>query len=75
MAVPTHNWKAVLGRSSDGSHQAFGYLLPNTYPPPTDWRAYNVSVDEVEGLTGLHFFGLLADDVETTVEAAVTPLP
>jgi len=75
VGVPTHNWKVALGQRSDGSHQAFGYILPNTYPAPTDWWTYNVPVDEVEGLTGLDFFGLLSDNVENAVEAATSPLP
>ncbi len=75
IAVPTHNWKAVLARSSDGTHQAYGYILPNVYPPPFAWRTFNVPVDQVEGLTGLDLFAALPDQVESVIEASANPLP
>lgn len=65
VAVPNYFYKIIL--TKDKSNM-IGFLLPHK---DSNKPLYNfvVSVDEIEKLTGIDFFGALPDDVENKLEA------
>ncbi|MFC1477252.1 DNA/RNA non-specific endonuclease [candidate division KSB1 bacterium] len=66
VAVPTHFYKAILGRHKDDSYEAFAFLLPNQFDPiKGDMLDFNFSILELEAITGLEFFTDLPDSAET----------
>jgi len=71
VAVPTHYYKIVLARKTDGTGEleAMAFLIPNR-EMEEDAADYLVSVDEVEELTGIDFLRALPDSVEDKLEAS-----
>jgi endonuclease G len=45
--------------------------MPNSGSIGTDWRAYRVSVDQVEGMTGYDFFSNVPASIQSVIEARV----
>ncbi len=74
VTVPAKCWKVVavldggVGGPDDvakiGPHtRLIGVIMPNEESVGHGWAKYRVSVDEVEGLTGYHFFGRAPADI------------
>lgn len=79
VAVPSHFYKAILCEHASGAHELFAFLLPNQLGPVLGQPAdYIVSVDRVEALAALDFFGALPDAEENRLESLVAtqwPVP
>lgn len=73
VAVPDYFYKALLLEMEDGTFKAAGFVLPNQ-KCEGDVSDYEVSVDEVERITGLDFFSDLEDTLENSVESYASPL-
>jgi len=68
VSVPKYYYKVILDYVGD-EYKAIGFILPNEKcSQPLSF--YVVSVDEVEKRTGLDFFCLLPDDIESVLEAS-----
>lgn len=67
VSVPEYYYKVLLVPYND-SLMSIGFILPNQKCKDTFWD-YAVSVDEVERRTGLDFYALLDDTLETPLEA------
>jgi len=77
--VPAATWKAMLilpvGDDDlnriDANTQVIAVRIPNDnalVPEGTDWQDFQVSVDEIEQLTGYDLFSALAEDVQAALE-------
>lgn len=69
VAIPKQYYKVVLDYT-EPEVKAIGFVVPNE-DCDEDVTYYVRSIDEVEELTGLDFYPLLPDEVETVVEADV----
>jgi len=76
LAIPKYNFKVILRKRGADTYHAIGFWFENKdYPSRT--KAYFLenldtfikSVDEIEALTGLDFFHILAADIQDRVEA------
>ncbi|MER2997558.1 DNA/RNA non-specific endonuclease [Pontibacter populi] len=79
VTVPSNTWKVIL-IIPDGDNDAarvtsntrvIAVDMPNDQNILSDWRAYRTTVDAIEAKTGYDFFNLVADNVETVIEANV----
>jgi len=84
VTVPNVTWKVilVLPRGDDdvarvtASTQTIAVIMPNsnTFNGSTirddNWQDFQVSIDEVETLTGYDFFSNVPDEIENTIEAS-----
>ena len=79
--IPSHTWKIIVV-APDGSGSVLKRIKPTTRViavdiPNTDgirsdsWTKYVVSVNQIEALTGYHFFSALAPDVATALRKKV----
>jgi endonuclease G len=76
--VPSHTWKVVLalpaGKTSpkDVTPQTtvVALITPNNQSVTEDWRRYEVSVADVERLTGYSFFSQVDPEVAKVLKAA-----
>jgi endonuclease G len=77
IVVPQYTWKVVLvlPNGSDDLHRinkgtrAFGIIVPNQPPiTTTQWRAFRVTVDAVEYLTGYDFFSNIPKNTQEMIE-------
>jgi endonuclease G len=75
VAVPTHTYKVVLCELPDGSKEMFGFVLPNIDKPSATISSYTFTVNQVEKLTGLDFFGSLPVEEQSRLERRVKALP
>jgi len=66
VSVPDYYYKVILDIYP--TKKAIGFILPNE-GSSASLKSYAVSVDVVEKMTGIDFFSLLPDNVETKVEA------
>lgn len=66
--IPEAFFKVVLTGVDSGNPRAIGFVFKNEKGNHKRDKYVN-TVDEVERITGLDFFSLLADDVENTIEA------
>lgn len=79
--VPAYCWKAVLVTKKNSAEVlgVYGFLVANVFGGlPNRSAAFAVSVDHLEELTGLDFFGAIEDGAEEELEARVSgwpPLP
>jgi len=69
--VPGCFFKVLLIHEK-GQWQSVGFLLPNK-SSDEPFRRFAVPVDSVEGMSGLDFFPLLPDSVESKTEATFCP--
>lgn len=69
--VPSHFYKVVLGMEDGKASFAVGYLVPNEDVSNADVPSFEVSVREVENITGLDFFSFLPRNVQDEVETSV----
>ncbi len=71
VAVPAGYYKVIFDLSAPGGRM-IGFLLPNresTHSP----RAFAVTVDEVEAVTGLDFFAALPPELQRELERTIEP--
>lgn len=66
ISVPSHFFKVVLKPWKE-TYEAIGFIMPNS-ECEDDIFNYAVSVDEVEGITGIDFFASLPDEIEDPIE-------
>jgi endonuclease G len=79
VAVPAQTWKVVIvlanGTNDVGrvttTTRTIAVVMPNSGTIGTDWRAYRVSVDQVEAITGFDFFSNVAPAIQNVIEARV----
>lgn len=79
VAVPAQTWKVIIvlpSGSNDVSRvntstRTIAVVIPNSGSIGTDWRAYRVSVDQVEAITGFDFFSNVASDIQAVIEGRV----
>jgi len=71
VSIPLLFYKALMVHTPSG-YQAIGFVLPNE-GSDRSLKSYMTSIDELEQLTGLDFFHLLADDEESQIEQSVHP--
>jgi endonuclease G len=73
VTIPEVTWKVILaveaGQPVTENTQTIAVIIPNDQSVEyTDWQDYQVSVDQVETLTGYNFFSELPDEIEKEVE-------
>jgi endonuclease G, mitochondrial len=66
VAIPQYYYKVLLDVHAPG-YKAIGFVLPNQASKASMF-SYAVSVDSVERLTGIDFFPLLPDSLESLLE-------
>jgi hypothetical protein len=76
--VPGKCWKVILilpegvtdpKKATAEAARVIAVIMPNIQGLDPDWRAYSVSVKDVEDLTGYTFFGELPPDVAKALKA------
>ncbi len=76
VAVPSHSFKAVLVARDSGKFTAYGFIMPNQrFRLAGQVADYQVSVKELEMLTGIIMFSELDDAEEARLKADVTAWP
>ena len=79
VAVPAQTWKVIIvltnGSNDVGrvttSTRTIAVVMPNSGSIGSDWRAYRVSVDQVEAITGFDFFSSVSSSIQNVIEATV----
>ncbi len=79
VAVPAQTWKVIIVLpigSNDVSRvttstRTIAVVMPNSGSIGTDWRAYRVSVDQVEAITGFDFFSKVSSGIQAVIEGRV----
>lgn len=79
VAVPANTWKVIIVLpvgSNDvsrvtASTRTIAVVIPNSGSIGTDWKAYRVSVDQVEAITGYDFFSNVPTLIQNVIEANV----
>ncbi len=73
VAVPDRFFKVVLIYNRKDP-MAFGFIFPNI-ARSQELKKYQVTVDDIENITGFDFFSRLPDHVEDYIEAEIRSLP
>jgi endonuclease G len=79
VAVPAQTWKVIVVLpvgSNDVSRvttstRTIAVVMPNSGTIGSDWRAYRVSVDQVEAITGFDFFSNVSSGIQAVIEGRV----
>lgn len=79
VTVPASTWKVIMvlpgGQVSPtevtSSTTTIAVIIPNTQEISTDWKQYVASVDDVEHLTGYHFFSNVDPTVAKKIKTEV----
>lgn len=79
VAVPAQTWKVIIVLpvgSNDVSRvttstRTIAVVMPNSGTIGSDWRAYRVSVDQVEAITGFDFFSNVSSGTQAVIEGRV----
>jgi endonuclease G len=79
VAVPAQTWKVIIvlpNGSNDVSRvttstRTIAVVMPNSGSIGSDWRAYRVSVDQVEAITGFDFFSNVSSGIQAVIEGQV----
>jgi len=79
VAVPAQTWKVIIVLpvgSNDVSRvttstRTIAVVMPNSGTIGSDWRAYRVSVDQVEAITGYDFFSNVSSGIQAVIEGRV----
>jgi endonuclease G len=71
VSVPKYYYKVILEYNPKGQ-RGIGFVLPNEASSAT-LRAFAVSIDSVEHMTGIDFFPRLPDDAEEKIESRADP--
>lgn len=76
VAVPTHSFKAVLVARDNNKLAGYGFIMPNQRTRlPLQVSDYQVSIDQVEELTGINVFSALDGRLERRLEADTPSWP
>jgi endonuclease G, mitochondrial len=70
VSVPAYYYKVVVDLRPQGV-EGIGFILPNGSANQSIGR-YAVSIDSVEAFTGIDFFPLLSDSIETELEITIS---
>ncbi|MDH6358561.1 DNA/RNA non-specific endonuclease [Parabacteroides sp. PF5-9] len=70
VGVPTHFYK-VICMISDNKYEGIAFVLENKAYKTEKLFSFAVPIDSVETLTGIDFFHLLPDELETQMEARI----
>lgn len=73
VAVPDRFFKVVLIYNRKDP-MAFGFIFPNI-ARSQELKKYQVTVDDIENITGFDFFSRLPDHIEDYIEAEIRSLP
>ncbi len=77
VAVPTHFYKLVIKEEADGRVDTIAILLKNEQNPPSasdqTFKQHIVSIDEIEGRTGLDFGWRRGFNAERAIERSKAP--
>ena len=79
VAVPAQTWKVIIvlpvGTNDVSrvttSTRTIAVVMPNSGSIGSDWRAYRVSVDQVEAITGFDFFSNISSGIQAVIEGRV----
>jgi endonuclease G len=79
VAVPAQTWKVIIvlpNGTNDVSRvttatRTIAVVMPNSGSIGSDWRAYRVSVDQVEAITGYDFFSNVSAGIQAVIEGRV----
>jgi len=79
VAVPAQTWKVIVVLSNGTNDvsrvttttRTIAVVMPNSGSIGTDWKAYRVSVDQVEAITGFDFFSNVSPSIQNVIEAVV----
>lgn len=79
VAVPAQTWKVIIVLpvgSNDVSRvttstRTIAVVVPNSGTINSDWRAYRVTVDQVEAITGYDFFSNVSSGMQAVIEGRV----
>jgi endonuclease G len=79
VAVPAQTWKVIIVIANGTNDVArvttttrtIAVVMPNSGSIGTDWRAYRVSVNQVEAITGFDFFSNVPPSIQNVIEATV----
>ncbi len=76
LVTPDYFYMALLCKNSDPSqwgYKAIAFWMPHKANNSSDYKAYAISIDELEQKTGIDFFCNLPDNIETAVESNMVP--
>jgi len=79
VTIPQSTWKIIVVLDSPGSGltgitantRVIAVNIPNEPELNNDWRAYKVSVDELETLTGYDFLSNVSPNIQASIESKV----
>jgi endonuclease G, mitochondrial len=79
VAVPAQTWKVIIvlpvGTNDVSrvttSTRTIAVVMPNSGTIGSDWRAYRVSVDQVEAITGFDFFSNVSSGIQAVIEGQI----
>src|SRR5687767_9270024 len=79
VAVPAQTWKVIIVLavgSNDVSRvttstRTIAVVMPNSGTIGSDWRAYRVSVDQIEAITGYDFLSNVPSSIQNVIEGQV----
>ncbi|MHC0068143.1 DNA/RNA non-specific endonuclease [Nostoc sp. UIC 10890] len=79
VTVPKSTWKIIVVLDSSGSGldgitantRVIAVNIPNEQEINNDWRAYKVSVDQLENLTGYDFLSNVSPEIQSVIENKV----
>ena len=79
VAVPAQTWKVIIVLpvgSNDVSRvttstRTIAVVMPNSGAIGSDWRAYRVSVDQIEAITGFDFFSNVSSGIQAVIEGRI----
>ncbi|MGJ5631193.1 DNA/RNA non-specific endonuclease [Nostoc sp. CALU 1950] len=79
VTVPKSTWKIIVVLDSPGSGldgitantRVIAVNIPNEQEINNDWRAYKVSVDQLENLTGYDFLSNVSPEIQSVIENKV----
>ncbi|MBC1218559.1 DNA/RNA non-specific endonuclease [Nostoc sp. UCD121] len=82
VTVPKSTWKIVVVLDNPGSGlngitastRVIAVNIPNEQEINNDWRAYKVSVDQLENLTGYDFLSNISPNIQEVIESKVDNL-
>ncbi len=70
VAVPSHCFKAILLRTTQGNWNMYGFIMPNQRGSiPGEVEDYLEAIDEIEAKSGIDFFAEMPDLVENRLES------
>ncbi len=72
ISLPDQHYKIIYWPQT---HDVYAFLMKNSAPHSKLLKDFQVSVDELEELTGLDFFSSLEDSIEDEVEKKIMALP